>query len=110
MLQGGFPLILPCGFSLVFFLKGQNKGNFLLSSGYFIKKSCGCSLCSLGRVGIDVRGSIDDGVSQQFLHILRRGSVGQQIGSEGMSEQMEVKFSQLRHFFRAFRRILLTVV
>ena len=48
-------------------------------------------------VGIDVHGSSYIGVPQKFLHILRCCAVGQQIGCESMSKQMEVKLSQIRH-------------
>ena len=49
-------------------------------------------------MGIDVHGSSYIGVSQKLLHILRCGTIGQQIGGEGMSEQMEVKLSKVRHY------------
>ena len=52
-----------------------------------------------GCVGIDIHGSSYIGMTQKLLHILGCCTVGQQVGSEGMSEQMEMKLSKVRHYF-----------
>ena len=49
-------------------------------------------------MGIDVHGSSYIGVAQKFLHILGCCAIGQKIGCEGMSEQVEMKLSKIRHY------------
>ena len=58
----------------------------------------GRSLCFPVCVGIDIHGGSYIGVAQKLLHILGCCTIGQQIGCEGMSEQMEVKLSKVRHY------------
>lgn len=60
-----------------------------------VEHSGGRSLCFPVCVGIDVHGGSYIGVTQKLLHILRCCAVSQQIGCESMSEQMEMKLSQI---------------
>ena len=78
-------------------LMRKNKGNFFCSAYHLVEHPGGRSLRFPVCVGIDIHGSSYIGVSQKLLHILRRCTIGQQIGCEGMSEQMEMKLTQIRH-------------
>ena len=91
--------ILPYVVSLDSSLMRKNKGNFLCSTYYLVEHPGGRSLRFPVCMGIDVHGSSYIGVAQKFLHIFGCCAIGQQIGSEGMSEQMEMKLSKVRHYF-----------
>ena len=90
--------ILPYAVSLDSSLMRTNKGNFLCSTYYLVEHSGGRSLRFPVCVGVDVHGGSYIGVTQKLLHILRCCAIGQQIGSEGMSEQVEMKLTQIRHY------------
>ena len=90
--------VLPYVVSLDSSLMRKNKGNFLCSTYHLVEHPGGRSFRFPVCVGIDIHGSSYIGVSQKLLHILRCYAVGQQIGGEGMSEQMEMKLSQVWHY------------
>ena len=93
-----FVCVLPYVVSLDSSLMRKNKGNFLCSAYHLVEHPGGRSLRFPVCVGIDVHGSSYIRVSQKLLHILRCCAVGQQISCEGMSEQMEMELSQIRHY------------
>ena len=90
---------LPYVVSLDSSLMRKNKGNFLCSTYHLVEHPGGRSLRFPVGMGIDIHGGSHIGVAQKFLHILWCCAIGQQIGCEGMSEQMEMKLSQIRHYF-----------
>ena len=71
---------------------------FLCSAYHLVEHPGGRSLRFPVCVGIDVHGGSYIGVTQKLLYILRCCTVGQQIGGEGMSEQVEMELSQIRHY------------
>ena len=96
---GGFRSFcsLPYVVSLDSSLMRKNKGNFFTLTYHLVEHPGGRSLRFPVCVGIDIHGGSYIGVTQKFLHILGRCTVGQHIGGEGMSEQMEMKLSKVRH-------------
>ena len=72
----------PYTLSLIFSLTGRNKGNFLSLADHLIQQPGRGTLGFPRRVGVDVHCGTDIGVSEKFLHVLGRGSVGQKIARE----------------------------
>ena len=71
-------------FPLFFPLRAETRESFLFPVDHLIQQSGGAALCFPRRVGVDVHRGTDVRVLQQFLHVLWRGPVGQEVARKGV--------------------------